>query len=174
MTTPTLPHNPVPLAFVRRSFAFLSAAEKLTQSIAVGDWTAAGDRDRVVLWLTFHASELFCKGCLTHLDPAIPVTHSLATLLHKMEDRAPGTHFDPPFQITVLPSDASSEETAKQQHRVLHERFRYPVDKTGDLWGGVNRFDVSQFIGDLEHLRREMLRVYKLIFGAEPVSDVTE
>lgn len=71
----------VPEEFARSAVAYLDSAEKLNSLMADGQWSSNFHRGQAVLWLIFHAVELFLKACILRLDPAAKVSgHSLPWL----------------------------------------------------------------------------------------------
>jgi hypothetical protein len=47
--------------FVQSAFSFLDGAAHLTATMVAGHFTSDVDHGDIVLWLAFHALELFCK-----------------------------------------------------------------------------------------------------------------
>ena len=52
----------IPVEYIRLSFAFLESAEKLNSEIAGDKWEGNFHRGQAVLWLFFHATELFLES----------------------------------------------------------------------------------------------------------------
>ena len=158
----------VPRQFVRSAFAFLAAAQSVTNSMLKGRFPSDVVHGDVVLWLAFHASELFCKGCILRKQPRASVHgHSLAKLLERLEALSPGVGFQPPFDVEIVPRSADSPGLRAEAHKRIHERLRYPTNSAGRRWTGVRAFSPDSFSSELIDLRRQMERVQSQLFASE-------
>lgn len=148
-------------AFYRSALAFLDAAEYLATSMRQQRFTEDVNHGAAAVWLAFHATELLCKACLSKLAPSSSVNgHSLGELLQRLQSLRSGFRFDVPFDVEFAPATSGSTEARKNQDRILHERFRYPIDKSGQAWAGVRAFSAEMFEGDLAGLRQEFTRIH--------------
>src|SRR5947209_7414211 len=129
----------IPIEFMKQALSHLEAAEKLNTLMCDGTWPSNFYRGRAVLWLAFHAVELFLKGCILKVEPSAKVGgHSLADLTSRLKALAPDVTFDPPFGVEPLPPYPGLVEKAKREERKLHELLRYPIDTEGKQWPGAH------------------------------------
>lgn len=155
----------IPTEFVKQARAHLDAAEKLNTLLFDGVWDSNYYRGQAVLWLTFHAVELYLKGFIWKLDPKESINgHSLDALTAKLKTIAPKTEFKPPFGIESLPPDPERAQQAEKLERKIHEMLRYPTDTGGNPWLGVRGFSASRFQKTLKLTRADCERLYVEIF----------
>ena len=155
----------VPMEFVKQARAHLEAAEKLNTLMCDGAWASNYYRGQAVLWLAFHAVELYLKGFILKLDPRASVNgHSLAVLTTKLKHLAPKTQFDPPFGIEALPPDPELVQKVEKSEKKIHEMLRYPIDTEGKPWPGVLGFSASMFQNILARTHTDCERQYVQLF----------
>lgn len=149
------PHD-VPIEFVKSAFAYLEAAEKLNGEMAAGKWPGDYRNAQVILWLTFHATELFLKGCIAKLDPAGKVLgHTLPRLKNQLESLAGKVELQLPFDVEGADSTPEIEALIKNHLRTTHERLRYPTDQDGVPWSGLQGFSPQLFADTLQDFKCE-------------------
>ena len=155
----------IPIEYMKQALSHLEAAESLNTLMCEGTWPANFYRGRAVLWLAFHAVELFLKGCLLKLDPNAKVGgHSLANLTKKLKKLAPDVTFDPPFSNEPLPPYPGLVEKAEREERRIHEVLRYPTDTEGKPWPGAHGFSAPLFKGTLAAIRKDTEALYDRFF----------
>lgn len=155
----------VPIEFMKQALSHLEAAERLNALMCEGDWPANFYRGRAVLWLAFHAVELFLKGCILKLDPSTKVGgHSLATLAKKLKKLAPDVTFDPPFGNEPLPPYPGLVAKAERNEKRIHEVLRYPTDNEGKPWPGAHGFSAPLFESTLAKIRKDTEVLYDRFF----------
>jgi hypothetical protein len=155
----------VPMEFMKQALSHLDCAEKLNLLMCEGAWTSNYYRGQAVLWLTFHAVELFLKGFILKLDPTANVNgHSLAVLATKLETLAPGTKFEPPFGSEAVPPYPGLMKEAEKAEKKIHEMLRYPIDTEGKPWPGVRGFSALTFQGMLARTRADCENLYVRLF----------
>jgi hypothetical protein len=160
-----VPAGDVPVEFMKQALADLEAAETLNTLMCGAAWASNYYRGQAVLWLTFHAVELFLKGCILKLSPTAKVNgHSLAALTMKLRKLAPKTNFDPPFGVEALPPYPELTKAAEEQERKIHEVLRYPIDTQGKPWPGVRGFSAPSFRRTLAQVRKDCERLYEQVF----------
>lgn len=132
-----------------------------------GEWQGSFNRGEVILWLAFHATELFLKGCIIRLDPsANPGGHTLNALLDKLLKLKSSISFELPFSADALPSTPEGEAWAKEQNAKAHQNLRYPADTSGKPWPGVKGFCPESFSATLAKLRAQMESIYDELFNS--------
>lgn len=155
----------VPIKFVKQARAHLEAAKKLNTLMCDGAWASNYYRGQAVLWLAFHAVELYLKGFILKLDPRTSVNgHSLAVLTAKLKSLAPKTQFDPTFGIEALPPDPERVKQVEKSEKKIHEMLRYPIDTEGKPWPGVRSFSASMIQNELTLIHTECERLYVQLF----------
>lgn len=141
----------VPAEFIRSAFAHLDAAEKLNFEMITGQWEGSYQRGQVVMWLTFHATELFLKGFNLKANPESKVNgHTLPKLKDQLQKKVGPVEFNLPFGCEAL---EEYRDFIQQYDQSVHERFRYPTDKKGAPWSGVVGFTPNLFATTLTTLR---------------------
>jgi hypothetical protein len=149
------------------AFAYLDASEQLCKEMVRGAWSPSFERGQPVLWLAFHATELFLKACLSPLAPKqFENPHSLTELLLAFSAKYPAIPFEPPFGCEPMPADPELMQLALKGDATLHQQLRYPTDKHGKPWGGVRGFTPPLFLRNLRALRQDFERIGALVFQA--------
>lgn len=147
------------------AIAYLDASEKLCQEMVDGAWPPSFERGQPVLWLAFHATELFLKACLSPLGPnQLNNPHSLTELLLAFGAKYPAIPFEPPFGCEPMPADPELMELALKGDAALHQQLRYPIDRRGQPWPGVRAFTPPLFLFSLQRLRQDFERISALVF----------
>jgi hypothetical protein len=156
----------VPEHFRDLAFAYLDAAHRLCKDMVDGSWPGSYERGQVTLWLVFHASELFLKGCIFKATKQVKKNHSLAQLTEDFHSTFPHLSFDPPFG-TEPPPDIDGEVTAwvYETDKTMHEQLRYPIDNSGRQWGGPRGFSADGFMGDIEELRSQFVQIAEAVYA---------
>lgn len=148
------------------ALAYLEGAERLCDALVSGAWISSFHKGQVALWLAFHASELFIKGCICKADPArLKSQHSLGELLLTFSDLYPALKFQPPFGPEPVPADWELMELALKSDANLHVELRYPTDKSGRQWSQDRAFSGGLFLSDLAVLRADIERISAVVYG---------
>ena len=155
----------IPLEFMKQGLSHLEASEKLNALMCEGTWPSNFYRGQPVVWLAFHAVELFLKGCILKVDPNANASgHSLADLTTKLRDLAPDVEFEPPFQPETFPPFPGLIEQAKRKEKKVHEVLRYPTNTEGKPWSGAHGFSAPLFRDTLARIRKDTERLYDRFF----------
>jgi len=150
---PEIKSTDVPDEFVRMGFAHLEGAERLNSDLVTAAWSGSYQHGQVVMWLAFHACELFLKGFCLMADASTQVTgHTLQKLRSELERRAGPVEFDLPFGGEA---PEEYEHLVRQYERTTHERFRYPTNRDGLPWEGIVGFTPELFASTLQHMRTQ-------------------
>lgn len=158
----------IPIEFMKQALSHLEAAEKLNTLMCDGTWPSNFYRGRAVLWLAFHAIELFLKGRILKVDPSAKVGgHSLADLTKKLKGLTPDIIFDPPFGVEPLPPYPELGKKAEREEKRIHELLRYPTDTEGRPWLGAHGFSAPLFQGTLTNIRRDTEALYDRFFKSK-------
>jgi hypothetical protein len=153
----------VPTEFIKSAFAHLEAAERLNAEIVNGSWAGNYQRGQVVMWLTFHATELFLKGFISKVAPTSKIKgHTLPRLKEQLESTAGAIDFQLPF-LGEAPD--GFENLIQEYVQTVHERFRYPTDQSGLPWSGVAGFSAQLFTRTLKKLRADAEAAHVRLFA---------
>lgn len=145
--------------------AYLDASERLCQDMGSGSWAPSFHRGQSVLWLAFHATELFLKACVSPISPKqLENPHSLGELLLLFTSKFPELPFEPPFGSEPMPADPVLIHMAFKSDATLHQQLRYPTDRKGQPWGGIRAFTPILFLATLERLRSDFARIGSVVF----------
>ena len=155
----------VPKELLDLSFAYLDAADELNSVLVSRPAASSFHRGQVILWLSFHASELVLKASILRLAPAEKVKgHSLRRLTQKLRSLRPDALFEPPFQKMALPPYPGLVKKAEHESDAVGEALRYPVDNLGTPWPGPRGFSPDLFKATLDRLRSEFEGLRTLLF----------
>lgn len=151
-----------PQQLIEIAYAYLDAALELTERMASGAWPGSYYRGQAALWLAFHASEVFLKGCITSAGHQVDNTHSLTKLKLQFEAVFPNVTYEPLYTNQAILPDPELMEAALLADREMHQQFRYPVSAAGTVWGEwVRGFDPRSFAHALAQARSEFKRVHE-------------
>lgn len=163
---PQYSDDEIPEHFRLLALTFLDAAETLCKQLSDGSWAPNYRKGQVCMWLAFHATELFLKGCIRSVSPSYSKnTHSLTELQLTFSSLFPAICFEPPFGSEPMPADPVLMEMALKSDATLHEQLRYPTNRSGSPWGGVRAFTPDLFLAELKELRANIERVSSIVFG---------
>lgn len=163
---PEYKERKIPEHFRALAFAYLDAAERLCRELTDGSWQPTYHRGQVTLWLAFHATELFLKGCIWKVAPGkVKNSHSLGKLILTFESEFPSIPFEAPFGVEPMPADWELMQWALETDRTLHEQLRYPVNTKGAQWPGIRSFSPDLFLAELSKLRARFLRIAEVVFS---------
>lgn len=153
-----------------RLFAYADAyrnASFLVSSQIASDPKAFGWSDAAVaLLLAAHAVELFLKAALLKRFPDVNIAdyrHRLDDLSEAYRDRfkEPNFDWDIPFTGGEYPDEVTQEEIilSRKSMPVPSIRYRYPVNRDGDEWRGLEGFEAMSFTQLLVRLKEDFHRI---------------
>ena len=165
-----------PEQFLTFSEVYFDSAVRLCSVLARSTQKATYARGTVVLYLTFHATELFLKGAILKKAPReqIGKTHNIEVLNNRYRKLYPGKKYDFEIPFTSEEPDFSGIEPDKvkelriiikkfDQQNPRDQRYRYPQNKNGKPWHGVDGFEPSSFLIQLKQLREQFDRISRHI-----------
>jgi hypothetical protein len=168
----------VPEQFSTFSNAYLDSAIRLCTVLARSTKKATYVRGSVVLYLAFHATELFLKGAILKSVPEenVGTTHNIGTLNNRYKNLYPGKKYMFHLLFTSEEPDFSNIEPDKvKEYKIIIEKiekdyphdqkYRYPQNKEGQPWSGPNGFEPSSFLRELKQLREQLNDISELIFS---------
>lgn len=175
----------IPLQYLLFSHAYLDSASRLCAVLKRSSRKSNYARGSVVLYLTFHAIELFLKGAILERSPNTSVkTHDVEALRKRYNNLYPGMKyaFHAPFISEEDEADLNAllgPEVIKEfqihiknskQNNPWHQRHQYPRNLEGQPWAGAVGFEAGAFLVEIQKLKAEIARLKNLIFHAKTVS----
>jgi hypothetical protein len=143
----------VPEELLLGAFSYLEAAEQLNSVLLEKPDASSFYRGQVILWLSFHASELILKASILRVAPAEKATgHSLRRLTQKLRSLRPDAVFEPPFQKQALPPYPDLVRKAERESDLVGEALRYATNNSGIPWLGPRGFSPDLFAKTLQRL----------------------
>ena len=173
----------IPRRFLSFSDAYLDSASRLCTVLKQSPRKSNYARGSVVLYLTFHAIELFLKGAILERNPKEKlINHDIQVLSNRYNNLYRGRkyEFHAPF-ISREKVDLSEifdpeivdevkiyiEESEKKNP--LDQRHRYPRNLEGQPWRGAVGFEPGSFLFVIKKLKADIARLTNLIFPANNV-----
>ena len=167
----------VPEQFSAFSNAYLDSAIRLCTVLARSTKKATYVRGSVVLYLAFHATELFLKGAILKSVPEenVGTTHNIVNLNNRYKNLYPSKKYRFDLLFTSEEPDFSNIEPDKvKEFKIIIEeiekdnphdqKYRYPQNKKGMPWHGAHGFEPSSFLRELKQLREQFNDISELIF----------
>ncbi len=159
-------NSKIPLQFVLFADAYLDSAIRLCRVLKRSTRKLSYPRGAVVLFLAFHAVELFLKAAILEKNPKEKLHHDIEQLEVTYRSYYPEKQFlfAVPFKTEFL--GFQPEEIIKKKPVLPQDQLnRYPCDKKGRDWGGVFAFDPVSFLPVIEELQHDFKRLRNHIFG---------
>jgi len=173
----------IPRQFLSFSDAYLDSALRLCTVLKQSPRKSNYPRGSVVLYLTFHAIELFLKGAILERNPQEKfLNHDIQVLSNRYNNLYRGRkyEFHAPF-ISREKADLSEifdpkiieevktslEKSAKKNP--WDQRHRYPRNLEGQPWSGAVGFEPRSFLVAIKKLKADITRLTNLIFPANTV-----
>lgn len=142
------------------AYAFLDSAIELNERMTQGNWTGSYYRGQSVMWLSFHATETFLKGCIkSHPRKTVGNVHSLGQLAILFNELYPNINFDPLFTVSMVSADYACKKLAEKWDKELHQELRYPISSKGSPWSTIRGFDPLLYHAQLAKARVDFDRV---------------
>jgi len=152
------------------SEAYLNSAESLCEVITNSAEKQNYAQGLVVLYLTFHAVELFLKAAILNKEPSEPLNHKIEKYEKRYKNLYPGKRFtlNIPFEteyIGLQPTEIAEIE-AEANITPPDQLNRYPVDRSGKEWNELHAFEPYTFLKELRNMRENFNSVKnKIIKG---------
>ena len=167
----------VPEQFSAFSDAYIDSAIRLCAVLARSTKKATYARGSVVLYLAFHATELFLKGSILKKAPNEDVgrTHNIEILNNRYNKLYPGKRYQFHLPFTSEEPDFSNIEPDKvkdlkiiieeiEKDNPKDQRSRYPQNRKGAPWNGPPGIEPSSLLRELKQLRKQINEISDLIF----------
>lgn len=157
----------LPEQFFSFSDAYLDSARRLCVVLKGSPRKASYTRGCVVLYLTFHAAELFLKGAILSKNPKEKLNHNIEVYYKRYNRLYPDKkfRFELPFRTEYLGFEPELIESAKKNQPPTDQLNKYPTDKKGRKWEGAFAFEPIEFVRIIDQLRLDIKRIENEIFG---------
>ncbi|WP_157412683.1 hypothetical protein [Acidovorax sp. Root217] len=159
--------------FFDYSIAYLNAAKVLNARALEIEikWADA----TVVLWNACHAVELFLKATILLKEPSIKHSklqdHNIARLAqrHRLLYDQKRFHWEIPFMVTtesMIGANGYSIKLSEEDRKRIEGRIpfsiehRYPVDREGKPWDGLQGMSPAGFAQALDRLHNDFNRIW--------------
>lgn len=168
----------IPLKFLSFSDAYLDSASRLCTVLKRSLRKSNYARGSVVLYLTFHAIELFLKGAILERKPNEKLgNHDIEVLSKRYKNLYPGMkyEFHAPFisrneiDSAIFFGPEIIEEIKNKPNIPWDQRHRYPRNLEGQPWRGAVGFEPGSFLVVIKKLKADITRLTNLIFPANNV-----
>ena len=178
----------IPLRFLSLSDAYLDSALRLCTVLKRSPRKSNYARSSVVLYLTFHAIELFLKSAILERKPNEKLGHhDMQALSKRYKNLYLGKKYE--FHAPFIGGDAGDlsdddlralygsehiEEVRKhikesKKKNPWDQRHRYPCNNEGQPWGGYVGFEPGSFLAEIKKLKADIAQLAELIFLANNV-----
>ncbi len=158
----------IPLQFLSFAEAYLDSAAQLCDRLCETPRESSFQRGSVILFLAFHAIELFLKGAILTRSKNEKLHHKIYDLKQRYDELFPGPEFswNIPFKIEYL---ALEPEKIKENKKIIKpdQLHRYPTDKNGNEWKGVFAFEPISFSSDIKAISIDFSRLEPIIFTTD-------
>lgn len=134
--------------------AYRDASIHLCEAMISGTFPRTYSHGILILGLAHHSVELIYKGEIHVATGKMPSsTHNLYTLEECVKQFAPeiASAFAPLFDFKVIPDGEAAITQKEAIEKTRDQRFRYPHDKDGNRWLGVQGFKAESFLPQLRH-----------------------
>jgi hypothetical protein len=155
--------------FFKYSSAYLFAAVTFCQKLVETPERQIYPNGAVVLYLTFHATELFLKGAiLRHFPNEKLNTHTINHMKPRFRKLYPGKKYEIEFPFESEESDVEIPKDTIQEIDTFEydQMYRYPMSKNGNEWyehGMLPGFEATSFLKYLKYYEPKLLLIIKEI-----------
>jgi hypothetical protein len=166
-----------PEQFLEEAKAYLDSAIHFCTDMKNGRFEENYCRGKVILSLTFHSTELFLKALiLKGSNKAIVTGHNLKALEKQYKKLYPeDTYiFNIPFGTEYVGMDNEKIKELDIKEPPFDQKYRYPTEKGGTKWEGIDGFYASAFLEELIQLRSQYLRLQRIIFPDKSAENCME
>jgi hypothetical protein len=156
----------IPLQFMAFADAYLDSASRLCRVLSRSTRKRSYPRGAVVMFLAYHAVELFLKAAILHKYPKEGLHHNVDQLHKRYRILYPGKRyeFNIPFKMECLGFEPSQIAAKKRSMPTQDKVNRYPSNKKGEAWAGVFGFEPESFQSLIVRLRSDFARLKSEIF----------
>lgn len=154
---------PISEQFFYFAEAYLEASSIMCDRIDEEDKVLSYPKSCVILFLAFHAVELFLKAAILYRAPDDKLHHNIdeikqryATLFNDKE-----FNWNLPFRSDYSGLEPDQIESAKKNIEPRDQVYRYPVNSKRKEWYGVYGFEANSFKSTLNCLKNDFIKLKK-------------
>jgi len=153
-----------PKQFFAFARSYLEASSILCRKFEGDDDILSYPQASVILFLAYHATELFLKGAILSHSHNERLHHNIDQLKETYEKLYSGPEFywNPPFRTEYLGFSPEDIEPPKKDTEPLDQVYRYPTDIKRDEWRDVYAFDPESFQDVLNSISSDFDRLEPL------------
>jgi hypothetical protein len=157
---------PIPLQFMAFADAYLDSGDRLCKVLSRSTRKRSYPRGAVVLFLTYHAIELFLKAAILYRYPKEGLHHNVEQLHNRYRALYPAKRYEfiVPFKTEYLGFEPSQLAEKKRSMPTQDKVNRYPSNKKGEVWDGVFVFEPNSFQPIIAQLQADFARLKNEIF----------
>ncbi|NTV15165.1 MAG: hypothetical protein HGA96_14740 [Desulfobulbaceae bacterium] len=152
----------IPDRFFSFSTAYLDSAERLCKTLIELPLEANYERGAVVLYLTFHATELFLKGAIISQKPNESVKgHDVETLFNRYKKlyKAKRFQFKLHFKAEYPGLEPPEILEAKKEMPPQDQLNRYPTSNEGIEWEGIFSIEPISFLEIINKIKSDFEKI---------------
>ncbi|MRW88425.1 hypothetical protein GJ699_00305 [Duganella sp. FT80W] len=156
---------------------FAEGAQVLCNAMAAEDYYPQYTNTRVILHLCRHATELFLKGAIAFKTKQFIKTHRLDILFEKYQQHYPSANYQIafPFPKSVfVPREGLFPDILEEFVRTHDQRFRYPIDNTGEPFQDVEEFKILDYQSAIDQFRADLNIMVWFIESGRPPDQMPE
>lgn len=156
-----LSNKNLPEQFFLFSEAYLDSARRLCVVLKKSTKKASYQRGCVVLYLTFHATELFLKGAILAKSPKEKLNHDIQGYYNRYNKLYPRKEyrFEIPFRTEYLGFEPEIIAQIKMQELPPDQLHKYPTDKNGKKWEGAFALEPIESLRIIELLHYNLKEI---------------
>ncbi|MEI6705118.1 MAG: hypothetical protein WCL71_16555 [Deltaproteobacteria bacterium] len=164
----------LPLQFIAFANAYLYSATTLCQALVNSSKETTYERGSAIMYLAFHAAELFLKAAILNKSPNERFGHDVEILHNRYKSlyRAKKYSLTIPFQIDYSGLSEPQKISARKNKPPENELYRYPCDNSHTEWKGVYGFEPISFLMVIEKLQDNFMHLQGTIFGEDQTSNL--
>ena len=160
----------IPLQFLSFAKAYLDSAAQLFDRLCETPQESSFSRGFVVLFLVFHAIELFLKGAILTRSENEKLHHIIKDLKQRYDNLFPESDFswNIPFNTEYPGLDPQLIKQQKNQNNGIdhHQLYLYPTKKNLEEWKGLFAVEPIYFASDIKAVAADFSRLEPIIFTA--------
>lgn len=163
-----LQHIDKPKQFIAFAKAYLESSSLLCLHLESAISEQTYPKACVILFLAFHAVELFLKGAIINRLPDVKLHHDIKTLKRTYDDLYQGKQFswNIPFKMEYLGFEP--DKIIDLENDIPFDQiYRYPTSKKMANWKLIAGFDAALFRADIENIKVDFIKLEKVIFDAD-------
>jgi len=151
------------------STSYLNAAITFCKSLVEIEEKQTYPNGAVVLYLTFHATELFLKGAILKQYPDESLnSHKINEMKSRYRKIYPGRKYaiQFPFETEQSEIEIPKQNIQRIENFEFDQMYRYPIGRDGDEWqakGMIPSFEATSFYKYLKYYQPKIAETINII-----------